>query len=119
MARRKPVSKPVAELDDGIARSYALAYDITLASVARITVTATSVAEAKRIASLAMRSALDSAHLDVALQCDLRQTVTLTEASAYMDSERGPRLFEINERMIDVEPAGKPGDRLLTTGATE
>jgi hypothetical protein len=82
-------------------QQFRLAYDVKLAAVARMTVTAGSLAEAKRIASLVLRGALDGASINTEVRNDVDgRAVRLTEASAYMDDADGPRLFEINGKEI-------------------
>lgn len=84
-----------------VAREFRLAYDVKLAAVARMTVTAASLAEAKRIASLVLRDALDGASINTEVRNNVDgRSVRLTEASAYMDDADGPRLFEIDGKEL-------------------
>jgi hypothetical protein len=98
--RRKPVAA-LPEPAPGEQREYSLAYDVKLAAVARLKVQAGSLAEAKRIASLTLRGALDGASINTEVRDDAEgRAVTLTEASAYMDDADGPTLFEIDGREL-------------------
>jgi hypothetical protein len=102
--------KPVKAVDSGgspestepkVERQFRLAYDVKLAAVARMTVTAGSLAEAKRIASLVLRGVLDGASINTEVRNDADgRSVRLTEASAYMDDADGPRLFEIDGKEL-------------------